>query len=240
VTELFKRSVAKTDFSELHKLIHGQVKTGKTTVAAQMKVGSKEPLFITTEDGHHALGVYAERVTSWLEFKNVVSKIVANSAAVKSQFSCVVLDLISDLDQWCEDYSCNELKVKNLGDLDWSKGWTFRKKEIQAVLSKLMSILPVTFICHSKEKEMEIDGQKVDIFSPNLSGAAYEYINGKVDMIGYITPDVKTKKTYITFRPTKLAIAGTRFTHMAKEFELNPADMSGSYKAINEAFINKQ
>ena len=240
MTDLFKRSVPKTDFSELNMLIHGQVKTGKTTLAAQMTVGDKEPLFIATEDGHHNLNVLVESVSNWIAFKAVVAKLEKNKDAVKAQCSCVVLDLMSDLDQWADDYVCTELRIKNLGDLDFGKGYGAKKKEVQSQLSKLFSILPVKFITHTKEKEVELDGVKVDMYVPNLSGSSMEYINGKVDAIGFIAPDSKTKKTFITFRPTKFAIAGTRFPHIAKEFELNPINPSDSYKAINQSFVNKQ
>jgi hypothetical protein len=241
VTDLFKRSVPKTNFAEVHKLIHGQVKCGKTTLVAQMKVGDKEPLFIATEDGHHSLGVFHQPVNNWADLKATITKLNSNLDKVKASYSTLAIDLLSDLDQWCEDWACNELKVKSLADLDFGKGFTFKKKEFNSTMVKLLSILPCTFISHSKEKEIEVEGgKKIDIYSPNLSNGALEYINGKVDMIGYIASDVKSGKTFITFRPTKIAIAGTRFPHMATEFELDPKDMAKSYAAINTAFINKQ
>jgi hypothetical protein len=241
MSDLFKRSVPKADFAELSKLIHGFIKTGKTTLASQMRVGYKEPLFITTEDGHHALNVLFERVTNWDEFKLVMVKLEKNKDAVKKQISCVVLDLVSDLDQWCADYVCKQLHVKNLADLEWGKGFTAHKKEFQSEIAKLFALIPVTFIAHSKEKEITFEGEKLKTQAPNLSNGCLEYINGKVDLVGFIVPSAKTKSNpLITFRPTKLAIAGSRIPHMAKDFELNPLNMSDSYKAINQAFINKQ
>jgi hypothetical protein len=238
---LFKRSTPKADFAELSKLIHGFVKTGKTTLAAQMKVGDKEPLFIATEDGVHNLGVLNERVNNWEEFKLVVAKLEKNKVIVRQQLSCLVLDLVSDLDQWCAEYVCKQLHIKDLSDLEWGKGFNAHKKEFRSEMTKLFSLLPITFISHSKEKEISFEGEKIKLQSPNLANACLEYINGKVDMVGFIVPSAKTKANpVITFRPTKMAIAGTRYPHMAKEFELNPADMPASYKAINTAFINKQ
>jgi hypothetical protein len=241
LTDLFKRSVPKNDFAELSKLIHGFIKTGKTTLASQMIVGDKEPLFITTEDGHHALNVLIEPVANWEQFKLAVQKIEKNKEAVKKQCSAIVLDLISDLDQWCADYICRQLHIKNLADLEWGKGFNAHKKEFQGEIAKLFTVLPLTFIAHSKEKEITFEGEKIKTQAPNLSSGCLEYINGKVDLVGFIVPSAKTKSNpLITFRPTKLAIAGSRIPQMAKDFELNPHNMSESYKAINSAFINKQ
>lgn len=238
---LFKRSVPKAHFSELSKLIHGFVKSGKTTLAAQMKVGDKEPLFIATEDGHHTLDVVLQNVRTWEEFKAVVAHIEKNKAQVVATYSCIVIDLVSDLDQWCANYACKILNVKDLADLDFGKGFNAHKKEFRSEIGKLFAILPLTFIAHSKEKEMTIDTVKLKLQAPNLTNGCLEYINGKVDMIGFIIPSAKTKANpFVTFRPSNVAIAGTRFPHMAKEFELNPLNMSDSYNKINEAFINKQ
>lgn len=240
MSDLFKRSVPKTDFGELSKLIHGYVKTGKTTLAAQMKVGDREPLFVTTEDGHHNLNVLVEQVSNWDEFKLVVAKIEKNKDAVKKQCSSIALDLVSDLDAWCANYICKSLHIKDLSDLDFGKGFNAHKKEFRSEIAKLFAILPITFICHSAEKEIFIEGEKVKLQAPNLSKGCLEYVNGKVDMVGFIIPSAKTKANpFITFKPSRMAIAGTRFPHMAKDFELNPLNMSESYKAINQAFITK-
>lgn len=237
---LFKRSVPKSNFAELSKLIHGFVKTGKTTLAAQMKVGNKEPLFIATEDGHHSLNVLVENVHNWIQFKALIKKLQTNKAQVQAQCSCIVLDLISDIDQFCNDYVCEQLKIRSLADLDFGRGFTAHKKEFQGEMIKLFDILPLTFIAHSKEKEVTIEGEKIKTQSPNLSTGCLEYINGKVDMVGFIIPSAKTKQNpFITFKPTKMAIAGTRYPHLAKEFELDPLNMAESYNKINQAFINK-
>lgn len=241
MTDLFKRSVPKSDFAELHKLIHGFQKTGKSTLAAEMRVGDKEPLFIATEDGHHTLNVLVESVANWMQFKLAVQKLEKNKDAVKKQCSSIVIDLVSDLDQWCAEYVCQQLHIKDLADLEWGKGFNAHKKEFRGEIAKLFTILPVTFISHSKEKEITFEGEKIKTQAPNLSSGCLEFINGKVDLIGFIVPSAKTKANpVITFRPTKLAIAGSRFPHLAKEFELNPLNMNESYKAINQAFINKQ
>lgn len=240
MSELFKRSVPKGDFAELSKLIHGFIKTGKTTLACQMVVGDKEPLFIATEDGHHGLNVLVESVRNWSDFKLAVKKLTDNKAALREQCSCIVLDLVSDLDQWCADYVCGLLHIKSLSDLEWGKGFSEHRKEFQREIAKLFDLLPLTFISHSKEKEISFEGEKIKTQAPNLSSGCLEYINGKVDLVGFIVPSSKTKSNpLVTFRPTRLAIAGSRLPYLAKDFELNPKNMRESYLNIVTAFQNK-
>lgn len=237
MSELFKRSKPKASFAELSKLIHGFIKTGKSTLAAQMKVGTKEPLFVATEDGHHNLDVVVENVFNWDEFKKTVSKIEQNKIIIQKDFSCIVIDLISDLDKWCEDVVCKQLNIKHISDAQWGKGYSAHRLELQKEFAKLFAILPVTFIAHSKEKTIEIGNEKYDQFQPNLSGNCLDYVNGKVDAVGFILPASKAKPIpRITFRPSTGAIAGTRYPHIAKEFELSTTDMKSSYAAIEAEF----
>lgn len=237
MSELFKRSKPKSSFAELSKLIHGFIKTGKSTLAAQMRVGDKEPLFIASEDGHHNLEVIVENVFSWDGFKQVVSKIEKNKDEVQKNYSCIVIDLVSDLDKWCEDVVCKQLNIKHVSDAQWGKGYSAHRLELQREMAKLFAILPLTFIAHSKEKSIEIGGEKYDQYQPNLSGNCLDYINGKVDAVGFMLPASKSKPIpRITFRPTTAAIAGTRYNHIAKEFDLSTTDMRSSYAAIEAEF----
>jgi hypothetical protein len=239
MSELFKRSKPKSSFAELSKLIHGFIKTGKSTLAAQMKVGTKEPLFVATEDGHHNLDVMVENVFNWNEFKKNVAKIEQHKLAVQKDFSCIVIDLVSDLDRWCEDEVCKQLNVKHVSDAQWGKGYSAHRLELQKEFAKLFAILPLTFISHSKEKTVEMGGEKYDMYSPNLSNNCLDYINGKVDAVGFIIPASKKKPVpQITFRPSTVAIAGTRYSHIAKEFDLSTTDMKSSYEAIEAEFTS--
>lgn len=239
MSELFKRSTPKKSFAELSKMIHGFIKTGKSTLAAQMKVGTKEPLFIATEDGHHNLDVSVEMIYNWDSFKLLVSKIEKNKETVQKDFSCIVIDLASDLDRMCEEYACKSLNIKHISDAQWAKGYHTQSKEFQKEMSRLFAILPITFISHTKEKEVEIEGAKYDMYQPNLSTSTKEYLNGKVDCIGFIIPSSKKSPTpRITFKPSTAIMAGTRHAWMAKDFELSSSDMPASYAAIENEFIN--
>lgn len=234
----FKRTEPKTNFAELSKMIHGFVKTGKTTLASKMIVDGKEPLFVATEDGHHNLAVYAHRIQTWEAFKNFTAYCEKNADEIKAKFSCFVIDLVSDLAEMCEQYVKKSMNIKDLSDAEWGKGHKAFRLEFKGEVQKIWAILPINFIAHSKEKELEIEGVKIKQQAPSMSASVLEFVNGKVDMVGFIVPATKTKgeNPLITFRPSKMAMAGSRIKHIAREFELNINDMQSSYDAIQAAF----
>ena len=74
-----------------------------------------------------------------------------------------------------------------------------------------------------------------------MSASILEFINGKVDMIGFIIPSAKTKSMpAITFQPSRLAMAGSRIKKLAKTYELNIDDMATSYKNIQLTFTKEK
>lgn len=239
MSDLFKRSTPKKSFAELSKMVYGPIKSGKSTFASEMKVGGKEPLFITTEDGHHNLDVSVENIHNWDGFKQAVIKIEKNKDLIQKQFSSIVIDLVSDLDGWCEDYVCKQLNIKHVSDALYSKGYSEHRKEMRREMAKLFAVLPITFIAHAKDKEVEINGSKYMKIIPSLSKGCLEYINGKVDLVGYVL-QATTKKPVpsITFKANALLEVGTRYPHMARDFELSTTDMKTSYQAIETEFTN--
>ncbi len=232
----------KTRLSDMSMLIHGFPKTGKTTLAAQAKDGKRVPLFIATEDGHHAIegGVIAHNVSTWEGFLKLITFLQENIEAVRETYSCLAIDLLQDIDAMAAEHTCETLKIKALGDAANGAGWVTHRKNIAKALKDLLNILPCIFISHSKEKELHIEGEKIKLQAPDLSKACFEFVNAKVDFIGWIIPSNKTKGLpQITFRNNMTALAGTRCGVMATEFSLDPKDMKGSYKAMETYFKNK-
>jgi len=81
------------------------------------------------------------------------------------------------------------------------------------------------------------NGDRVRTQAPTMTPRAFDFINGKVDIIGFIVPaNDKKEKPTITFRPSTMAIAGSRFDFMTTDFELDYKDMAGSYNKINAFF----
>ena len=94
-------------------------KTGKTTLATQMK-GS---LLLAFERGYNALpGVIAQDITSWSEFRQVYREL--KKPEVKAAFNAVILDTVDIAADMCQKYICNQKDIESLGDLGYGKGWT--------------------------------------------------------------------------------------------------------------------
>lgn len=235
---IFKRSQIETDFSKLHKLFYGLPKSGKTTLASAIRCGKKEPLFILTEKGTSALSVFSQQVSNWEGFIKLINYIETNKKEVTENYSTIVLDLVSELDEFSTTYICEQNKVLALADLPFGKGWALQKAEFAKAITRLLNIMPITFISHSAEKEIGVGEARVQMQCPAMSKGALKFINGKVDIIGWIKPaDLEGGKSILTFKPSKTAIAGSRFDSLIKkEFELNHLNISSSYKELAEAF----
>ncbi len=239
----FTRSEQKRSFSELSMLLYGWPKTGKSTLASMFRSGDKEPLFLTTEDRHHALDVMHERLANWAQFRETARYIYENREEIKESHSCLVFDLVSDLNDWSADTVLAELsekmqmRVSDIGEFPNALGYTAQRKEFQKWIGAMLNIMPCVFIAHTKDKKLSLEGVEVEQQAPDLPPRIIKWLNGKVDMIGFIVPSAKTKSNpVLTFRPNKMAWAGSAFSHMAREFELNPEDMAGSYAAIEKAY----
>lgn len=233
----FQRSLPKTDFSQLHMCLFAPVKTGKTTFMAQAKKGDKEPLFVATEDGHHALGVFSVPVTNWQGFLSLVDHLETNQEELLEKHSCLVFDLIADLEEMCETYILEADKTRPASLMECQGGWIKLKKEFSTAIYKLMRFIPCHFICHSKDREVLYNGETVKSQVPALPPCIMTIINAKVDLIGYIIPQNHTKsKPYITFENSIMATCGSRYSHMQRAFVLDHTNMKASYDAINEHF----
>lgn len=242
---LFKRTEINKDFSQVSKLIYGFPKSGKSTLCSFMKdKEGREPLFIATEDGHKALKVFVQRITDWDKFMILLKFLEDNKETVRKEHSCFVLDIISDLDLWLTRKICNDHKAQHIYDdkvFPYGKGTTIHKNIFQNAMLRLFNILPVNFIAHSKEKEIMWEGEKIKTQSPSLPSHVLEFINGKVDMIGWIAPArMGSGKPRIIFKGTDTCIAGSRYKSLAREFAIDPANPVLAYNEIQQIFEGEE
>lgn len=239
---IFKKSQIITNFSKLNKIIYGWPKSGKTTFAAQqVDDDGRQPLFIATEDGHHAIDVYVQRITGWEGFLKLIEIIKKNQKNVQENHSCFVLDLVTDLDIMCQEYVAEKMKVSHLADLEFGKGFARHGQEFSKALRELMNVLPCTFIAHSQEKELKWNNEKVRVQAPSMSKRALEYVNGKVDLIAWINPaNSKRAKPELCMRNSLTSIAGSRYPQLVGSWTLDTSDMSRTYHDIQEVFAGRK
>ncbi len=235
---LFPKQPLQNDFAKLNKLIYGFPKSGKSTFASLMKDSAgRPPAFIATEDGHGALGVNGRRVTSWEGFLRLITEMKKIEGELKAEFSCFVVDLVSDLDDMCAQHVCKQNHIAALGDLEHGKGWFLHKTQFRAAMNDINGILPVSYICHSVEKEIIWNTEKIKTQAPDLGKQCLAYVNGKVDMIMWIAP-ANSKKEYpeLIMKNTTTCIAGSRFPQLVRNFQFIPGRLSETYAEISKVF----
>lgn len=238
---LFPQEQLQADFSKLNKLIYGFPKSGKTTFASLMRcINDRPPLFIATEEGHGALSLHRVRVTSWAGFLKLLSFLETNANQIRSEHSAIVVDLVGDLDDMCTAYIIaqqNNPDITSLPDMEYGKGFHLQALEFKTAINRLFSILPVTFIAHSTEKEIMWNNEKIKTQCPDLTKRALSYVNGKVDLIMWIAPaNSNQAKPHIIMEPSTLAIAGSRYKQLVKNYVLEPDDPGLTYQAIQKDF----
>jgi hypothetical protein len=231
---LFPQAEAHTDFTKTPKLVYGLPKVGKSTLASLMvdKEG-RVPLFLATEEGHGSLLVSRAKVNSWEGFVKCVAFLEAEKARILAEHSCIVLDVVSDLDAWCSTSVAAKKNVEYVGDMDQGKGWKLLKDAFQQAMTKLMMIAPVCFIAHSQDKRLTWNGEQIVTQAPSLSKGALDWVNGKVEHIMYIAP-ANSKKEFpeITMQASSSHIAGSRQRAICKAYKYDPANPKAAWDAI--------
>jgi hypothetical protein len=237
--QLIKKTTINRDFARLNKLIYGWPKSGKSTFCStQISKDGRQPLFIPTEDGLGGLSVFSTPiVTRWEGFKAIVDQLTKDRTDLVKNHSCIVLDLVTDLDLMCVDYISKKYGVSHPSDLEFGKGWFLLKQEFQPTIRFLMSLLPVTFVTHTKEKEITWQGEKMRTQSPALSMGSLEYIGGKVDLIAWFLP-VNAQRAHpeITMKSSTTCIAGCRYPQLVRDFIFYPAEPKKTYDEIQLTF----
>ncbi len=218
------------DLSGYITFIYGAPKTGKTTLATQMK-GS---LLLAFERGYNALpGVIAQDITSWSEFRQVYREL--KKPEVKATFNAVILDTVDIAADMCQKYICNQKDIESLGDLGYGKGWTAFKEEFNEVIRGLTQLgYAVFFIGHHKEVTVtDPDGTERIVIRPSLSNSTRTVVEGMADIYGYAHQSRASEMSVLTLRsPDDSISCGGRFKYLPNEI---PLSYSNLVSALSEA-----
>ena len=219
------------DLSGYITYIYGAPKTGKTTLAAQMKGA----LILAFERGYNALpGVMAQDITNWSEMRQCYREL--KKPEVKQMFNAVVVDTIDIAADMCQKYICNQKEIETLGDLGYGKGWTAFKEEFNEIFRGLTQLgYAVYFIGHHKEISVKDERTQVETTTirPALSSSTRAVIEGMADIYGYAHQKGGEKMSVLTLRhPDDSVSCGSRFKYMPSEIPMNYESLT---KALNDA-----
>lgn len=199
-------------------LIHGAPKIGKTPF-----VNSVYPkaLNLNTDGGLKFIKALVPkeypRIKTWSQMRKVVQSLTPQD----TEYDAIVVDLIEQAYQLCEEYMCKKLNVYDLGELGYSAGWKALKSEFRWFLKTLFALdKAVILISHTIEQEIWSSNKNnpTTKFVAALTPAALKLINPWWDVCCFVTYDtIEDKKTgaieevrVIKTRPSADYLAGCR------------------------------
>lgn len=224
------------DLSGYITYLYGQPKVGKSTLGSQMP----KPLLLAFERGYNALsGVYAQDITNWSEFRQVVREL--KKPEVKEKFQTIIVDTADVAANYCEKYVCSQNGVDAIGAIPYGQGWTMLKKEFEDTFRTVTQLgYAVLFIAHSKEGVFKTqDGVEYSIIRPSMTDTYNKILENMADLYIYMYVDTKDG---VTERKMKIRSedntirCGSRFKYIASEIGANYEDL---VKALNDA-IDKE
>lgn len=174
-----EKSVPSVALGDYTWLIYGEMKIGKTSLAAEFE----DALFCFFEPGGNGLEIFSVPCPSWATFKEVLKQLKETD-----RFKTVVIDTVDLSYAACLDYVGNVQGFEHPADMnDFGKSWQMVSKEFSSTINELVSTgRGVLFISHAKEVEFQPErGLKYNKIIPAMSNQARTFITGFVDMIAY-------------------------------------------------------
>lgn len=221
------KTPTKVSLADNNILIHGLPKVGKSTWAAEMD----NPIFFKTEEGLNFLEVYQVTIPDWPTFLEYAALI----AEGKHEFKTVVIDTVSNLAAFCQDYVCKKAGIAHPADLGFGKGYDLIRSEFSRALIKL-SLLPygLVSITHSETVEIQSRTGNITRATARLPKFARDTLVPMADFILYFSSELTKdgEKRTIKTRPSENWEAGSKF----KESTGFPSELPLSFLAFKTAF----
>lgn len=203
-----------------HFLFYGDISTRKTTVASSFP----KSLILAAENGYKLIpGVHAQDISSWGDFKIALRQL--ELPAVKTAYETIVIDTVSLLADLAVQHICNLHGIKELGELEYGKGWTLFKKEFRTAINKITQLgYSVIFITHAEIKRDDT-GMIVGAW-PQLDKRPMEAVMALVDFALFLQKEPKdeTPDTITVYAYPNLSSeiqTKTRLSTIPKRFEFN-------------------
>ena len=214
-------------------IIYGDTGRGKTTLASTLPVG--ETLIINTEAGlGPLLGTGHAFLNLNIDFKQL-ERVYQDLRCKDHGYKNVVIDNISEMQDWMLRI-LYEGRKKNFPDLKEHGDTATKMKEYITLFRDLTTERGMNVIFNAWEYPAEIErteGGVVTRMYPKLYPKITIDICGKVDAVGHLEVDDKTKIRSIRFAGTSKIMAKCQFKGIKEVEEANLPNVIAKIKAFN-------
>lgn len=188
---------------------YGEPGTRKTSIAAKFPGA----LLIATENGYKFInGVYAQRISSWNEMKQVYRQL--KQQEVQEKFKTIVFDRADSLYEYCKQYICSIKNIQDLGDLAYSAGYSAARREFNSIIKGIESLgYGMVFITHDK-----VDMEKQT--KQDLENNAAKVLRGYADFTFLLKKEEKEgAETVVAYSQREESDTKTRARYFTPSFE---------------------
>jgi len=208
-------------------LIYGAPKAGKSTFCSNFP----KALFIATEPGLKFLEVYQVTPTRWEHVQVIVKNLILQKPR---EFDTVIIDIIDNAWQMCEEYVCKSLGITHVSEADYGKAYHKTRNEFMRVVRGLtQNGYGLVLVSHTDTKDRTVkEGvteRTLAYTDTTLGSTARKAIHGMCDMIFYCFQDTTGARIMRTKGNENLN-AGDRSGILPKEM---PLDYNNLVKTLN-------
>lgn len=161
-------------------MVYGPPGIGKTTFVNNL---SDRTLFLSTDRGTRYLSALRVEINS---YKDLIGTLSALEKSEARNYDIICLDHVDDIAMILEEHVCLELGIEGLGDLEYGKGWKMFKKELFAMLQRLLRLpCGIVFIAHESIKTIRTKIVETERTMPDIGRTPWKIIVPACDLVGY-------------------------------------------------------
>ena len=168
------------DISGYIFLVYGPPGVGKTTFVEDL---TARTLFISTDRGTRYMPTLRLEVNNYDELLRAIKTLEVEGA--NDKYDVICLDHIDDICTMIDDHTCKTLGVDALGDVGFAKGWKLYKKNIWAILQRLLRLeTGVGLIAHETITTIKTKVIETQRIMPEMGKSPWKVIIPKCDLDG--------------------------------------------------------
>ena len=132
-------------------------------------------------------------------------------------YKAIAIDTMGDINEWIEEIVINEMGLKSMGEAAYGGDWgRARSKNLDIIkrFGLLCRKYGIDFIQINHSKPTTTIGTTVQL-SADLPRGLTTALNGRADVIGYVSIDKSTNKAVVSFQAYDERQVGSRFEALA-------------------------